>query len=540
MKFIREVVTIIFLLIGSFSLVGCGDGETSYSLDDLQTVLDTNSTSAVEKQKLINSAILTVQDRYGFDKNKLSIVIDIDLTDDIDYTLLDDTGIFEIIDGTLQIKDTTSLTLGKTTIIIVVEDSEGNRAQKVVVIVVVEDLDTVEPVILTSSFSIEENSRDTLLLQSSLIGNGKLQSYAFSGGLDDALFTLSNDGKLELIAAIDYEDSSISHSLEVKVVAEDDLANVSDVQTITINIIDVDEAYTFTSAKSFDVLNSATTVATVVAVANNAIMSDATYSFEATSNELSIDSATGIITFTVSTPTLQEHTINVIAQNNFNGSYTVQPITINIVEDFSKIRPVITTTSFNTDENKIEDMLVNIATLGTGVVTSYYISGTDSSYFTFYDGNVRFIDTPDFEAKNSYSINLQVEDSFGNVSDDVTVIISINNLGPTSLKILTVSNSIESPIWEQGSKVTETKLKAEEYWNCNRTYNVEFGANGLSGLKYTIIANTSNNMFDVVGESDIKVLNVWEDTNKKDYAFTIKVCDTNNECMSQPMIVNIY
>ena len=534
MRFFRNIMITLFLVMGSFTLVGCGSGETSYSLDDLQSFIDETQDSNSTKVS-VESVMLSVKDTYAIDKNSYAIQIDLDLDDDVEFHL-DNIGEFEIVDGKLQPTDISTMPLGRTTIVIVIEDSKGNSVKKNVVIIIVDDLNKVVPTILTSTFDINENSTDGLPIKISLIGNGKLDNVSFAGGIDDDLFILSKDGVLTLKSTIDYEDSSISHTLSIKVQAFDDLGNQSDITDITINVIDIDEGYTFTSAKSFDALNSATTVATLVAVKNDVSIPEATYSFEVANSELSIDSSTGIITFSVATPTVQTHTINVIAQNNFNGSYTVQPIIINILEDFSKIRPVIITTSLTTDENLIENMIVNIQTDGTGVVTNYYISGTDSSSFLFNDGKVSFISAPDYEAKSSYSIMLQVEDNFGNISDEKVVVIMINNLGPTNLKISTVSNSIESSFY-YGAKVNDTTLKAEEKRTDERNYNVEFTADGLTGLKYTI---TNNSMFDSMNENAAKILTVPADANHGNYGFTIKVCDMNSECLSQSMTATIY
>lgn len=90
--------------------------------------------------------------------------------------------------------------------------------------------------------------------------------------------------------------------------------------------------------------------------------------------------------------------------------------------------------SADVDENVPATTVVYDAEVtGSGTVT-FALSGADAEAFTIdtATGEVRFVDSPDFEAKDSYAITVTATDSVGSASKDVTIAINDVNEAPVA------------------------------------------------------------------------------------------------------------
>ncbi len=126
-----------------------------------------------------------------------------------------------------------------------------------------------------------------------------------------------------------------------------------------------------------------------------------------------------------------------ITDNNGN-TISTDTITVTLLQDPAKIRPVVESTTFNIAENSIENINILITSEGNGIVDAYTIvGGADSGLFSFDNAALRFNNGADFESQNSdagtnsYKVLIQVEDNLGNVSDIKEIVVNVKDVDET-------------------------------------------------------------------------------------------------------------
>ncbi|MDA3946421.1 MAG: cadherin repeat domain-containing protein [Helicobacteraceae bacterium] len=133
-----------------------------------------------------------------------------------------------------------------------------------------------------------------------------------------------------------------------------------------------------------------------------------------------------------------------VTDNNGNVVST-DTVTVTLLQDPDKIRPVIQTTTLNIAENSVTNMNILISSEGNGVINTYLISGDDSGLFTFDAAGLRFNSGADFESMsstagtNSYRVSLQVRDTLTNLSDTKAIVVNISDIDET-LQFTSLSN----------------------------------------------------------------------------------------------------
>ena len=127
----------------------------------------------------------------------------------------------------------------------------------------------------------------------------------------------------------------------------------------------------------------------------------------------------------------------VISDDNGNSVMT-ETIRVTLLEDPNTMLPMITSTTFNLNENTTSGLFIQISTPGNGEVDSYnIISGADSALFDFSGDVLSFKSAPDFEtpsstlSSNSYRVTLSVTDDLGNTSVPKEIIVNVQNIDET-------------------------------------------------------------------------------------------------------------
>ncbi len=438
MKNFKHILLMLTVLFATQSIIGCGSGETDYSLADLQLLTSEKNTTVDVDGDTLFTALDTIADKYALDTTDNTILIDLDLDDEIEYALTTTDSPFVLVDGVLAFKETTTPSLGAYPITIIAEDAYGSKVEKSIIINVVVDKNFLSPIILSTSFAIHENSSDALQVETLVLGNGKLSLFSFVGGADDAMFTISAAGILTIKEAVDYENAAAAHSYEVKVQVEDDLGNLSNIQSIVINIIDIDEGYTFTSQMAFTVLSGSTYVGKITAVANDSSIPDAEYSFTTANVEFAIGLSSGEVRFN-RVPIYDEagennYTFEVLAQNQYNGSVSKsQIITVEVVADYSTMLPVIVGYENSVTTIPTQNVIIHVAAdpADPNGEISFSVQGDDAEFFNVDEnGNVHFIAVEDFyspgdlDADNVFDISILVTDNYGNSVETNTIHIT--------------------------------------------------------------------------------------------------------------------
>ncbi len=367
------------------------------------------------------------------------------------------------------------------TIAVEIMDGNGNlTTTEPIQIRLVGDRNLRRPVIESSTFNVVENALGNMQIQVKTLGTGVVTKYILSGA-DASVFVLDNTGILRFKAAKDFELGHNSYSVSVQV--EDDKGNFSDLKSIQINVVDVDEGYTFESIANVTVLSGTQAVTQVNATSN--VLQDVTrkYTLNNFQDIFTIDD-NGTISFITPAQEGQSYDLSIVVksyasgtQDLINGSKTVSSVfNVSVVQNPSLIAPTIssgylTSTSVTAPIDTTKVITTIDASFGAGsdaTSLSYKTVGEDAVDFEVdSNGNLRFKNVRNFivGGDNTYRVAVEIKDDNGNVTmtDVITIellqdpreiapIISIttfttpeNGLGDIAIATTTLgSGSVES------------------------------------------------------------------------------------------------
>jgi hypothetical protein len=339
-------------------------------------------------------------------------------------------------------------------------DAAGNSAVQTVTVTVT-DVDEVAPVFAagaSTSTTVAENFPTTTIVHTATAtDNVGVTAYAFeSGGADNNKFSLNTStGALTFIPSPNFEapgSAAGTNTYTVRVRASDATGNLA-VQTITVNVTDLDEVAPVFAAGSTPTANvlentpTTTVVHTATATDNVGVTA---YAFEvggADNNKFNLNTATGALTFLIS-PDIEApgsaagtNTYNVrVRASDAAGNSAVQTVTITVI-DQDEVAPVFTagsSTSINLAENTPTSTVVHTATATDNVgVTAYAFeaSGADNNKFSLNSttGALTFLSSPDFEATgsaagtNAYTVRVRASDAAGNTAVQ-TITVNVTDL----------------------------------------------------------------------------------------------------------------
>jgi hypothetical protein len=343
-------------------------------------------------------------------------------------------------------------------------DAAGNNAVQTITVNVT-DLDEVAPTFTagaSTSASIAESTPNTTVVHtSSATDNVGVTAYAFeTGGADNNKFSLNTStGALTFLSSPNFEapgSAAGTNAYTVRVRASDAAGNTA-VQTVTVNVTDVDDtapvftAGSNTSASIAENTSTATVVHTATATDNVGVTAYAFESGGADNNKFSLNTATGALTF-ISSPDFDapgsaagtnSYTVRVRA-SDAAGNTAVQTVTVNVtdVDDTAPVFAAGSNTSASIAENTSTATVVHTATATDNVgVTSYVFEsgGADNNKFTINatTGALTFLSSPNFEAPgsaagtNAYTVRVRASDAAGN-SAVQTVTVNVTDVDDTA------------------------------------------------------------------------------------------------------------
>ena len=346
--------------------------------------------------------------------------------------------------------------------------SDGtNTSSAETVTINVNDLNDNTPVITASqSFSVDENSANatsvgTVAATDADATATTYQDWTIAGGNTNSAFAIdSSSGEITVADAsqIDYETTPTSYNLTITV---SDGANTSSVETVTININDLnDNTPAITASQSFSIdENSANATSVGMVAAIDADVTATTYQDWTitggnTNNAFAINPSTGEISVADASQLDYEtapisYNLTITVSDGVNNS-SAETVTIN-VNDLNDNLPVITASqSFGIDENSVKGTSVGtvVATDADATATTYQdwtiTGGNTNSAFAIDSstGEITVADASqlDYEtATNSYNLTITVSDGT-NTSSAETVTININDLNDNA-PVITASQS---------------------------------------------------------------------------------------------------
>ncbi len=270
-------------------------------------------------------------------------------------------------------------------------------------------------------FAIDEDAGTTL-------------AYSIESGNDAGMFAIdASTGEITAVSsALDFESTS-SYSLGVKVSD----GSLSDTKTVTININDVNEAPVITDSQVFDIdENSATgTVVGTVLASDEDAGTTLEYSIllgPGYNGGFNINSSTGEITSDMELDfETTEHYIFTVRVSDGSLTYD-NDIRIN-VNNVNEAPVIVSGQTFNINENSSTGTAVGIVSasdVDAGTILKYSIeSGNDAGRFAINTSTGEIIaasDALDFEATNSYTLDIEVSDE--TLNDVKSITININNV----------------------------------------------------------------------------------------------------------------
>ena len=351
----------------------------------------------------------------------------------------------------------------------VTDDGDGNLTDKQTITINLTDKPELPTITSngggeTPAVSIEENTTAIATVVAT-DPDGDDLSFSLSGGPDQALFNIdAGTGVLALKVVADFEtalDSDANNSYVVEVTATDDSAdNLTDKQTFTITVTDVNEAPVINSNDGGDSVtlnvqegDSAVTTVTALDQEDNTLSFTITggadkdlFVLNPTSGELAFIEAKDFEA-AGDADANNSYIVDVTVTDDGDGSLTdKQTITINLTD--KPEAPSIT--SNGGGDSATIDITENITDVTTVTATdpdddglAFTITGgTDKDLFDLNPafGVLTFKSAPDFEAPadgdgdNSYIVEVTVtDDGSGNLTDVQTLTIKVGNVNEPPL-----------------------------------------------------------------------------------------------------------
>jgi len=425
------------------------------------------------------------------------------LSDDSDAALSIDSGIGQVYfndNADYEVRDNYSFT-------VVATDTLGNVNQ-LPINLAVNNLDEVAPTITSDMVAddlngelegqLDENSASGQVIYTATADDSADTTdgvtFSLAGGSDAALSIDANSGEVTLDATPDHEAQS---QYSFTVVATDAAGNVSDEQSVTLDINDLDDAApTVTSdeaATSVDE-NSGAGQVIYTATADDSgdnVSDGVTFSLAAGSDAaLSIDANTGAVTLATDPDheAQSQYSFTVVATDAAGNEGASQAVTLDI-NDLDDTAATITSgdTAVAIDENSGAGQVVYTATaddsadVNDGTIV-FSLSDDSNGLFSVdaASGEVSLSDNPNFEAAEGYSFTVVATDGAGNASskvvslpvtnlDDTAPIISAPEVPPTlssyssANQTVYVSNAVDDDSDVTSEPLTYTLEIASEY-----------------------------------------------------------------------------
>ena len=317
---------------------------------------------------------------------------------------------------------------------VIATDYAGNSTSQEITLPVV-DLDDIPPVFNSvTSATVTENIGDEQIVYVAQASDVKAIAFSLSGPDPDAgLLEINPDsGEVRLKPNPDYETRA---EYSFVVVATNESGNLSKLP-VTLYVDNVDDtAPLITSPATASSVEENSQLGVIVYTTkadDSADVSDGvTFSVSGPDGDrVEIDGATGVIQFKESPDFESKSTWQVtVTATDVAGNQASKDITIPI-QNLDEVPPVITSADSAgpiPENSDIESPAYKIVATDTGDISealSYDVSGADSDYFSVdsQSGEVFFRSTPDFEAKNQYSIEVNAVDGAGNTASKLVTV----------------------------------------------------------------------------------------------------------------------
>lgn len=310
---------------------------------------------------------------------------------------------------------------GSETFTVTVKDADGATATQTITVNVaaVNDAPTVAA---TQAVTATEDTKGSVTVAGSDIDNDTL-AYSASAGSKGGTLTGGAGGTFEYTPAANFNGAE-TFTITVK-----DATGATATQTVTFNVAPVNDAPTVDNASTKTITVAEDSVAEFIIQASDVDSTNLSTSITKQPANGTVSAVNGKNVYTPDADFNGTDSFEVTVKDDQGGtvSYTVN-VTVTPVND----APVITSTAAATVAENIAVSTVvydaNATDVDTGDSLSFKLAGADASAFTIdaATGEVRFVASPDFEAKSSYAIDVVATDKAG-ASTTKAVTVSVTN-----------------------------------------------------------------------------------------------------------------
>ena len=397
--------------------------------------------------------------------------------------------------------------------------SDGDYSVNQTITVNINDLNDNSPVFTSNaSFTVTENQISVGTFTSTDADQNTTITYSLSG-TDASAFNLNSaSGVFSFIDEPDYE---VQSSYSVIATASDGANNTT--QNVTVSISDVNEAPTITSGVIFRPNENQTAIGSIEATDPEG--DDLFYLiFGTDASEISVNNATGALTFNSSPDYETKSSYSIVGQVNDGTLIAQKAFQIELVNLNDNIPVFTSAETFTPDENQTSVGTV-VATDADGDAVAYSISGTDASSFILdtTSGVLVFNTPPDYEAKSSYDIVISATD--GLTSVDQNIAVQVNNLND-NIPVFTSSLNISV----DENETSAGTIQASDADGDDLSFTITGGADASS---FTLNETTGALTFNTAPDHETKssyslIITVSDGEQSTESAFAIAITDLND------------
>lgn len=479
----------------------------------------------------------------SIDENSTQNVIDINPIEEngVSYTLTGiDSSYFEISEnGIITLKTPANYEEKQDySFTVKASDSLGNETSEDVTLTV-NHLNDETPVLnVTENISFNENMSpinfSPLSYTDNDIDENQTFTYSISGG-DSAEFSIdSTTGEISFMSIPDYE---LKQSYSFNATVSDGI-NTSEEKTVLININPQNDIAPVVIAQeniSIDEnsLSNITTFTSSDADVNQ--NQNFTYAISGTDAELfNLNTNTGELSLKAAADyeTKQSYSFNISVNDGVNTSEQ-KTITVNINHLNDEVPVINTLDNYSIDENSTAIIATIQSTdndLDETQVFTYSLSGTDANYFNINQetGELTLKNTPDYEVKQSYSINVIVNDGV-NTSEQKAITVNVNHLNDES----PIVTNVDALTIDEGSNTQLTISSTDADIDENQTFTYTLGGTDMDLFNF----DSSSGVLTFKNTPDYENPNDFDKNNV--YDLTIQVSDGVNSSIVSDIQVNL-
>jgi subtilisin family serine protease/subtilisin-like proprotein convertase family protein len=372
--------------------------------------------------------------------------------------------------------------------------TQGDKTSSADVTVTIESVNDEPTIDVPLTIKVDENQTGVTTVSVSDVDKDDVTLTL--GGTDAASFNLSGENVLTFKEAPDYESKS-SYSLRLS--ATDGIATSTKDITIEINNLNDNPPIFTTGNVSID--ENITVITTITA--SDADGDPLIFSLKDNTNDNAelLITPDGVLSFVTAADyeTKTQYGAGIIVTDGVFSDETAITIFVNDVNDNP---PVIVSSGFSSDENQTTIGTIEATDADTNTEFTYTISGTDADSISLTeDGVLSYVSSPDYEAKSSYVINLNVSDGLNSTDKELT--LEVNNILEDIIsKNFTISNGTASQ-----APILDVDLQLDELSGAKRVYAVLYTTTNTSDLncgavKVFELANTSPTKWTLNQELD--------------------------------------